>query len=56
MDLIKDGKVIAKENQRTKLIKFSRVVGFIRPVNSFNDGKQQEFKERTAYDIDKRTY
>ena len=30
---------------------YSRVVGFYRPVNQWNDGKQEEFKERKVYDI-----
>lgn len=29
---------------------FSRVVGYLRPVSQWNDGKQEEFKERKAYD------
>ena len=28
---------------------FSRVVGYYRPVQNWNDGKQEEFKERTPY-------
>ena len=28
---------------------YSRVVGYYRPVKQWNEGKQQEFKERTAY-------
>lgn len=28
---------------------YSRVVGYIRPVSSWNDGKQQEFKERKYF-------
>ena len=29
---------------------FSRVVGYIRPVNQWNDGKQEEFRQRTMFD------
>lgn len=29
---------------------FSRVVGYIRPVNQWNDGKQEEFRQRTTYE------
>jgi ribonucleoside-triphosphate reductase len=32
---------------------FSRVVGYYRPVQNWNIGKQQEFKERKAYDVAK---
>jgi ribonucleoside-triphosphate reductase len=28
---------------------YSRVVGYIRPVGQWNDGKQAEFQERQAY-------
>lgn len=28
---------------------YSRIVGYLRPVSTWNDGKQQEFKERTTY-------
>jgi anaerobic ribonucleoside-triphosphate reductase len=29
---------------------YSRVVGYLRPVQQWNDGKQQEFKERKNYE------
>jgi anaerobic ribonucleoside-triphosphate reductase len=29
---------------------YSRIVGYLRPVATWNDGKQQEFRERTPYD------
>jgi ribonucleoside-triphosphate reductase (formate) len=29
---------------------FSRIVGYLRPVNQWNDGKQEEFKERKLFD------
>lgn len=28
---------------------YSRIVGYLRPINTWNDGKRQEFKERTPY-------
>jgi ribonucleoside-triphosphate reductase len=28
---------------------YSRIVGYLRPIRTWNDGKQQEFKERTPY-------
>lgn len=28
---------------------YSRIVGYLRPVSTWNDGKQQEFQERTPY-------
>jgi anaerobic ribonucleoside-triphosphate reductase len=30
---------------------YSRVVGYIRPVNQWNKGKQQEFHDRTTFDL-----
>jgi ribonucleoside-triphosphate reductase len=30
---------------------YSRVVGYLRPVNQWNDGKQQEFMERKLFSI-----
>jgi len=29
---------------------FSRIVGYLRPVRTWNDGKQQEFQDRTPYE------
>jgi anaerobic ribonucleoside-triphosphate reductase len=29
---------------------YSRIVGYLRPVATWNDGKKQEFRERTPYD------
>lgn len=31
---------------------YSRVVGYLRPIQNWNKGKQQEFKERKPYRID----
>ena len=31
---------------------YSRVVGYFRPVNQWNRGKQEEFSERKEYVID----
>jgi ribonucleoside-triphosphate reductase len=33
--------------QKTEV--YSRVTGFYRPVQAWNDGKQQEFKDRKFY-------
>jgi len=32
---------------------YSRVVGYLRPVQNWNQGKQEEFKERKTYDAKK---
>jgi len=34
-------------NEETEV--YSRIVGYLRPVKTWNDGKQQEFKDRTPY-------
>ncbi len=36
--------------QRQPCEVYSRVVGYIRPVSQWNDGKQSEFAERQTYD------
>ena len=30
---------------------YSRIVGYLRPVQAWNEGKQQEFQERETYDM-----
>lgn len=42
-------KEIKKCQERTEV--FSRCVGFYRPVQQFNKGKQAEFHNRKMYDI-----
>lgn len=37
---------------RSKTEIYSRVVGFFRPIQQWNDGKQQEFKERKMFNIE----
>lgn len=37
--------------QRTKCEVFSRVVGYIRPVQQWNDGKSAEFGDRTTFKV-----
>lgn len=43
-------KKMNKEKGRTKCEVWSRVVGYLRPVEQWNDGKQQEFNERETFD------
>jgi len=40
-----------KELKRQPCEVYSRVVGYIRPVDSWNPGKQSEFKDRMTYDV-----
>lgn len=36
---------------RTKCEVYSRVVGYIRPIDGWNGGKLSEFKERVMFDL-----
>lgn len=38
-----------KCNQKTEV--YSRVCGYFRPVQDWNKGKQQEFKDRKVYHV-----
>lgn len=38
-----------KKKQRTRCEVYSRVIGYIRPVNNWNEGKRAEWKERVTY-------
>jgi hypothetical protein len=35
---------------KTECEVFSRVVGYLRPVSQWNDGKQAEFEDRKTFD------
>jgi ribonucleoside-triphosphate reductase len=39
------------EEKRTKCEVYSRVVGYMRPVNQWNRGKQQEYHDREVFNI-----
>ena len=39
-----------KNQGRVRCEVYSRVVGYLRPVNQWNDGKKAEFQLRTLYD------
>ncbi len=41
--------------ERTKCEVYSRVVGYIRPVSQWNDGKREEFALRKTYKIDEKS-
>jgi len=45
----KEGK--EEDFQGTKCEVFSRVVGYIRPVSQWNEGKEAEFKDRKNFEI-----
>jgi len=40
---------------KTKCEVYSRVVGYIRPVEQWNDSKQAEFKDRMSFNINNQT-
>lgn len=44
--------VMDLESQRTRCEIYSRVVGYIRPVNQWNEGKQSEFADRVEFNVD----
>ena len=46
--VLANGKVIPKE-KRQKAEVYSRVVGYLRPVSQWNNGKKAEFKKRKSF-------
>ncbi|MEA2011900.1 MAG: anaerobic ribonucleoside-triphosphate reductase [Verrucomicrobiota bacterium] len=47
---MKDHEILKEYHEdRTKCVVFTRVMGYHRPVESFNVGKQGEFKERKHF-------
>lgn len=40
-----------KNVKGTKCEVYSRVVGYHRPVDNWNEGKQEEFKDRETYNV-----
>lgn len=39
------------KKERTKCEVYSRIVGYLRPVDQWNIGKKEEFKERKVFKI-----
>lgn len=37
--------------KRTKCEVYSRVCGYLRPTEQWNEGKQAEFKDRTVFEV-----
>lgn len=48
--VLENGAVIPAE-KRQKAEVYSRVVGFLRPVENWNEGKQAEFRDRKTYNV-----
>jgi len=42
-----------KIKKRTKCEVYSRVVGYLRPISQWNEGKQEEFKDRKTFKVSK---
>ncbi len=38
------------DEERTRCEVYSRVVGYLRPVEQWNDGKREEFRERETFE------
>lgn len=38
------------KTKRTRCEVYSRVVGYLRPVNQWNDGKRAEYNDRQTFD------
>ncbi len=38
------------KTKRTRCEVYSRVVGYLRPINQWNEGKQAEFNDRQTFD------
>jgi len=36
---------------RTKCEVYSRVVGYLRPIDNWNEGKREEFKDRKLFNV-----
>lgn len=49
--MINEEEVRDLEAKRTPCEVYSRVVGYIRPVNQWNDGKRAEYGDRTTFDL-----
>lgn len=39
------------KKERTRCEVYSRVVGYLRPVEQWNEGKREEFKDRVTFKI-----
>jgi len=39
------------EKQRTKCERFSRIVGYLRPLAQWNEGKEAEWNDRVVFKV-----
>ncbi|HPL75691.1 MAG TPA: anaerobic ribonucleoside-triphosphate reductase [Candidatus Sumerlaeota bacterium] len=49
-----DKAIQISDNERTRCEVWTRVMGYYRPVASFNKGKQQEYEDRKAFKYSER--
>lgn len=42
---------MAEEKQRTRCEVWSRIVGYIRPVDGWNEGKKAEWEDRKTFEV-----
>jgi len=47
--ILENGKIIPREKRQRAEV-YSRVVGYLRPVSQWNNGKKQEFKKRKVFE------
>ena len=52
---IKGTEVVTTEETKVPCEVYSRIVGYLRPVQNWNKGKKQEFAERRTYRIREET-
>jgi ribonucleoside-triphosphate reductase len=54
-DLVLENGTVIPEKLRTKCEVWSRCVGYLRPVQHWNNGKKQEFKDRKEFRVEEYT-
>jgi len=42
---------LIKKPKRTKCERYSRIVGYLRPLNQWNEGKLAEFNDRVMFKV-----
>ncbi len=47
----KTPKTVSQSDVKVPCEVYSRIVGYLRPVQNWNDGKQQEFEDRKTFRV-----
>lgn len=56
-EMLSKERILSEHNsERTKCEVYSRIVGYLRPVAQWNEGKKEEFKDRKTYDKTREEY